>query len=836
MYAILTCTFIPLAKATIPKDSLQNKLDTYLSENPYFKLYLHLDRNNYSPEDTIWFKAYSLSNLENKVLFVRLADCNKNIVLEKKFIMYDIRSNGEIQIPDTLREGKYYLCAYTDQMISANDMHVFVQPVSISKNIQNRLDAQACLINKNALHVGDKVEILVKVNNAFDRNLKGTYQLMNGTSILKKGRITTNKMGESNIRFNYPDLASYETLRCEIQLKDGKDIAEMKLNLRHDNPKIITTIYPESGRLLAGVQNNLLLEANDEAGMPVSCLLRIKEGAKTIAEATTDNNGIGNLFFKPQPGKNYKLESVFYDSVQIVDFPCPIEQQGYTMRLIKSESGNAAVIYNQGFPDSIQLVLRTTDNILWTSSYSVAGGDSLVVPLPLENMPGYTCSLALLDLNGNPFSERLFVNQNGSRDTVNIEVKHALKDGVNQVSASIKIMDTLKNPRITNISVSVVEKNSLDLKTFRNLPQTIQLAGLNNLPASLGEWNDRTSGELMLMNNPGRYAWNNIANFKSKGFVRFLSNAGGINGKIVSRYNTRIKLRELTVQTLSTSDKDKVSSTLKSLQRSVNPTASGVFNLNKISYSVIEKICTVPVDEDGTFHIQPEKLLVENNQENIIQLGPYFSYDYNIQVNDYCSEYDEILRLSKNLVYPETYNTVTQYEPPVRRNMNQGIQLKEVVVDGSGREEYQRTLGRKEDYVCREYNVFNCVNHRTGYKPVRGCVYSSGEKGYPFLYHGPGRYFTPAPEGSAPGYRIYQPISCITKPAAFFLPRAEDRNYLLTDARSTIFWAPNLFTDATGSCKFDFYTSGRKADFIIVVQGIDIKTNQPVFGTATFSL
>src|SRR5690606_15851361 len=83
---------------------LQNRLAAYWSEHPPGNLYLHLDKNRYAPQETIWLKAYVLSDTatDNRVLYVRLADEHRNIVLSEQFPMYDIRAHGSLELPERL--------------------------------------------------------------------------------------------------------------------------------------------------------------------------------------------------------------------------------------------------------------------------------------------------------------------------------------------------------------------------------------------------------------------------------------------------------------------------------------------------------------------------------------------------------------------------------------------------------------------------------------------------------------------------------------------------------------------------------------------------------------
>lgn len=104
-------------------EQLKKQLSVYLEEHPSSNLYLHLDKNIYAPKETIWFKAYLLSDtaIDNKVLYLRIANEHKEVVLNGQFPMYDIRAHGDLKLPERLTEGKYTLYAYTDRMLSYGD-------------------------------------------------------------------------------------------------------------------------------------------------------------------------------------------------------------------------------------------------------------------------------------------------------------------------------------------------------------------------------------------------------------------------------------------------------------------------------------------------------------------------------------------------------------------------------------------------------------------------------------------------------------------------------------------------------------------------------------------
>ncbi|RLD78780.1 MAG: hypothetical protein DRJ10_09785, partial [Bacteroidetes bacterium] len=83
-------------------------------------IYIHTDRCNYYPGDTLWFKAYILetktlktsykSNILNIVLYSQRGDK----VLAQKHKLIGGKTSGFISLSDTLLYGDYLLVAYSN--------------------------------------------------------------------------------------------------------------------------------------------------------------------------------------------------------------------------------------------------------------------------------------------------------------------------------------------------------------------------------------------------------------------------------------------------------------------------------------------------------------------------------------------------------------------------------------------------------------------------------------------------------------------------------------------------------------------------------------------------
>ena len=74
-----------------------------------------------------------------------------------------------------------------------------------------------------------------------------------------------------------------------------------------------------------------------------------------------------------------------------------------------------------------------------------------------------------------------------------------------------------------------------------------------------------------------------------------------------------------------------------------------------------------------------------------------------------------------------------------------------------------------------------------------------------------------------PGITSYAPKGYYRE-RIFYSPRYDqesERQKRIPDFRSTLYWNPNVPIDESGNASMQFYTSDKKGDFLIVLQGIN---------------
>lgn len=138
-YLLLIPAFFILVSFTEDSvlETILKKLKQYHTERPQEKLYLHLDKPFYAGGETIWFKAYlvegSLHSLDSqsRVVYAELIDNNKTVFKRQMLYAPGGVTFGDFRLPDSLREGRYAIRAYTNYMKNFGEDFFFTKEFSV---------------------------------------------------------------------------------------------------------------------------------------------------------------------------------------------------------------------------------------------------------------------------------------------------------------------------------------------------------------------------------------------------------------------------------------------------------------------------------------------------------------------------------------------------------------------------------------------------------------------------------------------------------------------------------------------------------------------------------
>jgi hypothetical protein len=110
--------------------NIDSALNALAARYPIEKVYIHYDKEYYVAGETIWFKAYLYSNglpatLSNN-FYLQLIDPDGKVISHKKYPVKGATIKGEIELPNTLRQGYYHVRALTPGMLNTrHDLFYF---------------------------------------------------------------------------------------------------------------------------------------------------------------------------------------------------------------------------------------------------------------------------------------------------------------------------------------------------------------------------------------------------------------------------------------------------------------------------------------------------------------------------------------------------------------------------------------------------------------------------------------------------------------------------------------------------------------------------------------
>lgn len=112
----------------------------YLVEDVvYEKVYLHVDREVYSPREDIWFKVYLVSGINNtlirgyKNVYVQLVNDLGKVIDDRLVLISDGVAMGDIHLPYSILEGEYTIRAFTKYQKNFGEESFFHKKIWVSE-------------------------------------------------------------------------------------------------------------------------------------------------------------------------------------------------------------------------------------------------------------------------------------------------------------------------------------------------------------------------------------------------------------------------------------------------------------------------------------------------------------------------------------------------------------------------------------------------------------------------------------------------------------------------------------------------------------------------------
>jgi hypothetical protein len=133
--ALLLVIFSSIAEqlfAQLYPDSILTQLG---EKYPQEKIYLHTDKNFYNAGETIWFKAYLLSDnfitALSKTVYAELLDDKGSLLQKKMMPVYESGAASHFDLPDSMTNTRVYIRAYTSWMLNFDSSLLYLKAFQI---------------------------------------------------------------------------------------------------------------------------------------------------------------------------------------------------------------------------------------------------------------------------------------------------------------------------------------------------------------------------------------------------------------------------------------------------------------------------------------------------------------------------------------------------------------------------------------------------------------------------------------------------------------------------------------------------------------------------------
>lgn len=132
---ILVLLFSGIFTSAFSQQQLDSLLALQHAVDPQEKMFLHFDKNYYSPGDTIWFKAYLFQGLnrskDSRNFYAELRDDKGNVIDEKTAPVIMSGAFSDFHVPDSFARPTVIFRAFTANMLNGDTSFLYVKTIKI---------------------------------------------------------------------------------------------------------------------------------------------------------------------------------------------------------------------------------------------------------------------------------------------------------------------------------------------------------------------------------------------------------------------------------------------------------------------------------------------------------------------------------------------------------------------------------------------------------------------------------------------------------------------------------------------------------------------------------
>lgn len=820
----------------------------FFNNTPQEKLYVQLDKSNYTAGEQIWIKTYladatyHLPGLFSKYVYIELTNRQDSLFKRIKLRRTDSCFSGNIALPVDIAPGDYCLRAFTSWMQNCNEDFFFKKNIRII-NPANDVNIHTL----NTLNGSTVTTTITLVGNSGKPYAGGRFKaiLRKGETEVRKTTVRSDETG--NIIFEHTLADSVNN----IQLSFSYDLPfrySTTVYLPSMSPDFDLQFFPEGGNLLSGTVQTVAFKAIDANGHSIRVEGTIYDQQnKAAGTFKTTHRGMGTLNLPTQPGKQYyALAKSEKGTEKKVILPA-LSDNGFALNIAPGRDSSVFLSVKKGASADttrqLYIIIHTRGRLI-----SVVPADiNFIGELKPAQFPAGVTHFVLTDDSHNIYSERLYFMRQPNTPQLALTTDKEQYDRREKVTLKLCTKNSAGLPETGNFSVSVTDNNTAirdtladniisyfllhsDLRGNIEAPGTYLkepeanidllmlthgwtrfdisklLKGASGKPEYALELQQSLQG---IITNYGEKA---MPNGTIQVFIPSLGILGGVKADARGKFTIRdiefpdstlILLRGYKAQGgkyvdihMTEPDYKQIHSFFPGITAEKQTTRNEFLDSFKDGYYIRDGVKVYMLEEVNIVRHQPRK-------EISTAIGEYTDMADQLLTREQLSKisasniFQLIMRLPGVFVSGEQ---VTVRGSGNLMFMVDGIPVESAFIQAISPDDVDN-VG-----VIKDAARLSFFGSRAG----DGIIIINTKRGTVNLKE-------------TPGVIKYRPLGYLN-PDEFYMPRydlAEVKNQPEIDYRSTIYWNPDIVTDSNGQAKVSFYTADMNATYTITVEGMD---------------
>ncbi len=844
------------------KNIVKSTLSTY-DKKPFEKLYVQTDKPVYLQGDTLRLKAYLFNgdyrspSALSGILYVELNnEAGKNI----KRLMLPVSEGlawADMALDTAVKQGNYTLRAYTNWMQNFGEDYLFKKDIIISVHQGNPVLASS-LFQQNNKQVETALQLRTldgRLMSFKDMELK----LMSGKKNISKDKFTTGPDGKVNFNFTMPE--GNEPLSIKAMIAGGPELTIPVTLPRPEN--IDVQFMPEGGSLVASIPSKVGFKAIGEDGRGVNVSGKIiNSKGQEVTSLNTPYKGMGSFSFTPQSNETYTVKLTGINKAFVLP---AIKQTGTALSVTAQNNESWGININAtGNGANYYLIGQSRGVICYAEPVNLING-TVVKSVDKALFPTGIVRFTLLGADRQPVNERIVFVNHQDEFKFNIQPHKSSYATRDSIALSLLVTDKDGKPVQGSFSIAVTDNSQVKLDSLgnnilNNLLLTSDLKGEVEQPGYYFNGNKEAELEnLMLTQGWVGYDWKEILSPETKLITYQPENEYVISGKATNAFGKPIEKSPIVLlgnkpivamDTLTGKDG-------RFLFKNVWPVDTAIFKLQARNKKGKDFNVSITMDEQKfpefkpneytstPWYVNTDSTLLNNAISLMAEEDAKRMYrGEGMQLKEVNIKAKKVVKGSKNLNPSREADLVLDEQDMLKAGKKTLTELlREKIpaiadydfvnnkleswvlynykmlfsIDGTDVEKYFYPNDRLDRISQRWNYIKNYLDYYTaedviGIELKFAYIEITTRKGLGVFMH------------STPGTYLYKPLA-FTMPKQFYSPKytVTNKNTAIgTDMRSTIFWEPNMITDAAGKATVSFYSADKAANYSVVIEGTDM--------------